>query len=103
MVLLLPGEIIQHRGGELRDISESFFSATCIRRPSEANGIGRISTALTTLKMTVFAPIVSAIVSTAVAVKTGDLRNMRTAYRKSAGSMSLQTLALSNRIVSDAR
>jgi hypothetical protein len=68
-------------------------------RPGEANGSGRISTALTTLKMTVLAPIVSVMVSTAAAVKTGALRNMRTAYRKSASSIRLKTLALSNCIV----
>jgi hypothetical protein len=68
-------------------LSLSFFSATCIRRPGEANGRGRMRTALTTLKIAVLAPMVRAMVSTVAAVKTGDLRSVRTAYRKSATSM----------------
>ncbi len=68
-------------------LSLSFFSATCIRRPGEANGSGWISTALTTLKMAVLAPMVRAMVSIVAAVKTGDSRSVRTAYRKSASSM----------------
>jgi hypothetical protein len=60
-------------------LSLSFFSATCIRRSGEANGSGRISTALTTLKIAVLAPIVRAMASTVAVVKMGDLGSVRTA------------------------
>jgi hypothetical protein len=44
-------------------------------------------TALTTLKIAVLAPMARAIVSTVAVVKIGDLRSVRTAYRKSASNM----------------
>jgi hypothetical protein len=60
-------------------LSLSFFSATRIRRSGAWNGSGRNITAFTTLKIAVLEPIVSAMVNTAVAVKTGDRRNVRAA------------------------
>src|SRR5437867_4694094 len=53
-------------------LSMSFdFSETNTSRPGSLNGGGRSSTALTTLIIAVFAPIPSASVSTATAVKPG--------------------------------
>jgi len=45
-------------------------------------GNGRSMTASTTLKTAVFAPIPSASVATAIAVKPGDLRSRRNVYRR---------------------
>ena len=49
------------------------------RRSASAYGSGRSSTAFTTLKMAVVAPIPSASVSTATSVKPGVLRKARMA------------------------
>src|SRR6476620_5474655 len=49
------------------------------RRSGDGNGSGFNNTALTTLKMAVFAPIPSASVSTAIKVNPGDLRSWRRA------------------------
>ena len=60
--------------------SASFFSATWISRPGSANGSGRSSTALTTLKkIAVLAAIASATVPTTAAVNIGARRIRRTA------------------------
>src|SRR2546427_7802329 len=52
-------------------------------RSGSLNGNGRSSTALTTLKMAVFAPMPSASVSTATAVKPGFFSNCRMANFRS--------------------
>src|SRR5438445_755569 len=51
-------------------------------RDSSRNGKGRSSTALTTLKMAVFAAMPSAIVVIAMAENPGVFSNVRTAYLK---------------------
>jgi hypothetical protein len=55
----------------------SFFSPTCTSRSGAANGSGRTSTVLTTLKIAVLAPIASATVSTTAALNTGERRSVR--------------------------
>jgi hypothetical protein len=59
------------------------FSDTNKSRFGSWNGAGRSSTALMTLKIAVFAPMPSASVSTATAVKPGFLSNCRQANRRS--------------------
>ena len=54
-------------------------SLTTTSRSPSANGSGRSSTALTTLKMAVVDPIPNAIDSTATSVKPGDFRSSRRA------------------------
>src|SRR5262249_53271585 len=61
------------------------------------NGSGRSRTALTTLKIAVFAPMPRLKVITATTVKPGLLRNMRAAYRKSCQSVCI-TCSRSNSI-----
>src|SRR5205823_10045122 len=56
-------------------------------------GSGRNSTTLTTLKMAVLAPIPSARVSTATAVKAGCMASIRKAYRKSWRTACMDLLA----------
>ena len=51
--------------------------------PAAEKGSGRNSTAFTTLKMAVFAPIPSASVSTATMLNAGLRRSRRTPYRRS--------------------
>jgi hypothetical protein len=51
------------------------------------NGSGRNSVALTTLKIAVFAPIPSASIITASAVKPGFFHNIRAPYRRSCSSV----------------
>src|SRR5262245_30997416 len=51
-----------------------------------------MTTASTTEKMTLFAPIPSASVATATSEKTGDLRNNRSPYRTSARMASIPRL-----------
>ena len=46
-------------------------------------GSGRATSASVTLKIAVFAPIPSPNVRTAIAVKPGDFRSPRAAYRRS--------------------
>src|SRR5205807_2474569 len=58
---------------------------TRTRRPDCAYGRGRRSTAFTTLKIAVVAPIPRARQATAEAVKPGFLARRRTAYRTSCG------------------
>jgi hypothetical protein len=57
----------------------SFRSSTAITRSASGNGSGRRSTPRIRLKMAVFAPIASASVATAVAVKPGLFERLRTA------------------------
>src|SRR5437660_4501415 len=65
-------------------LSMSFdFSETNTSHPGSLNGGGRSSTALTTLKIAVFAPMPSASVSTATMVKPGFFSNWRKANFKS--------------------
>src|SRR3989454_12001952 len=65
-------------------LSMSFdFSETNTSRPGSLNGSGRRRTALTTLKIAVFAPMPSASVSTATAVKPGFFSNWRKANLRS--------------------
>src|SRR6266540_3381616 len=65
-------------------LSMSFdFSETNTSRPGSLNGGGRSSTALTTLKIAVFAPMPSASVSTATAVKPGFFSSWRMANLRS--------------------
>src|SRR5205809_5107779 len=64
-------------------LSMSFdFSETNTSRTGSSNGGGRSTTALITLNIAVLAPIPSASVSTATAVKPGFLSNWRKAYRR---------------------
>jgi hypothetical protein len=56
-----------------------FFSHKTTSRSGSPYGIDRSSTAWTTEKIAVFAPMPSANASNATAVKAGLLRNMRTA------------------------
>ena len=49
----------------------------CITRSGSGKGSGRSNTALTTLKIAVFAPIPSARVITAIAVKPGRFSKLR--------------------------
>src|SRR5213075_1194318 len=65
-------------------LSMSFdFSETNTSRPGSLNGGGRSSTALNTLKIAVFAPMPSASVSTATAVKPGFFSSWRKANLRS--------------------
>src|SRR5437667_8017502 len=65
-------------------LSMSFdFSETNTSRPGSLNGGGRSSTALTMLKIAAFAPMPSASVSTATAVKPGFFSSWRKANFKS--------------------
>src|SRR5262249_36391516 len=67
------------------DLSGSFrfVLPTATSRSGDGNGSGFNNTALTTLKMAVFAPIPSASVTTATRVNPGDLRSWRKASFKS--------------------
>src|SRR5712671_3283444 len=58
-------------------------SFNCTRRSGCAKGRGRRSTALTTLKIAVFAPMPRASVQIAARVKPGTLNNVRSAKRRS--------------------
>ena len=53
------------------------------RRPASANGSGRSSTASTTLKTAVLAPMPRARTATATTTSIGRLRSDRSAYRTS--------------------
>src|SRR5262245_20907703 len=63
------------------------------RRSAAAKGSGSMSTALTTLKMAVLAPIPSASVSTATVVNPRCLASIRTPNRRSCQSMSVASAA----------
>ena len=79
---MLPGAI-----GKLITLRARMSVSIIARRSGSVYGSGRSSTALTTLKIAVLAPMPRAIVRMAVTVNAGFLRSVRAAKERSLESM----------------
>jgi len=67
-------------------------------RSASGYGSGRSKTALTMLKIAVFAPMPSASVKIAITLKPGCFRSMRKAYRISWFTSGVETFVAINRV-----